>query len=684
MKMQAKPSRLVLIVLALVGLIGTIVGQGVGQPATAVAATLSGQLVQTGTPTLTVRAYVDGRSHLIIQGNIVHWHHLDFVAPGRHQGADEPTALNGKAWLPTWPDVPDPENGDCDCDSSSFAGIPPLADQSQTVALDLIAARDQVTIIQQPDQSNGFTLIVEFNDNDLGNPDWYEIGLTYVMGAVEVDARNEWQDTGIVVKAGDQVQVTYLSGAWNIWQDADPATDANGQVGRHEECALLPTADISSLIGRVGGSTPHFLGNSGAFFAQEHGTLQLSINDCAGQFVDNGGTLHVQVTIAPTLRVRAFIDGRSWLIVQGNTVHWRHFDFAVPGRELGANEPTELNGVAWFPEWPDDPDAENRDCDCDSSSFVGVPSLSAQPQTVAVSVVQARGNVMIIQQPEESNGFTLIIEFDDNAPANSDWYEIGLSYLQAPTITIVKDAQPGLKQNFRFTGDLGNFRLDDAEPDDGDRHSNAKTFTVAPGTYMVKEQRPAGWILASITCTPADKGAVDLGNWQVSINVTGGDNVTCTFVNQRNVTVNVLKYHDRNGNRRRDANEPGLPDWTMRLYDAQQNEIGVQVTDTAGQTAFIQPLPSGAYTICEELSAGWVNRQPRNLDPTYGQPCYRLMLAAGQRANVRFGNRELVATSATESDVPEGDDGVLLEAVPEDKDDAGYDEVDLFLPFIRR
>jgi hypothetical protein len=38
-----------------------------------------------------------------------------------------------------------------------------------------------VTIVQQPSQSNDFTLIVEFDDNPPSGPDWYEIDLTYLV-----------------------------------------------------------------------------------------------------------------------------------------------------------------------------------------------------------------------------------------------------------------------------------------------------------------------------------------------------------------------------------------------------------------------------------------------------------------------------------------------------------------------
>jgi hypothetical protein len=54
-----------------------------------------------------------------------------------------------------------------------------------------------------------------------------------------------------------------------------------------------------------------------------------------------------------------------------------------------------------------------------------------------LGVVQARGSVVIVQQPDESNGYTLIIEFDDNAPGGPDWYEINLVYATAePSVAL--------------------------------------------------------------------------------------------------------------------------------------------------------------------------------------------------------------------------------------------------------
>ncbi|MDI6792700.1 MAG: clostripain-related cysteine peptidase, partial [bacterium] len=125
------------------------------------------------------------------------------------------------------------------------------------------------------------------------------------------------------------------------------------------------------------------------------------------------------------LRVRAYIDGRSHLLIQGNEVWWHHYDNAAPGRLGGANEPTILNSAEWYPGWPEE--GENRNCDCDSSRYSDLyPPLPSDGSQITLDPIAVRGAVSIVQQPSEVNGYTAIIEFDDNPPGGADWYEIAL------------------------------------------------------------------------------------------------------------------------------------------------------------------------------------------------------------------------------------------------------------------
>jgi hypothetical protein len=139
-----------------------------------------------------------------------------------------------------------------------------------------------------------------------------------------------------------------------------------------------------------------------------------------------------QYTQGPTiLNIRAYIDGRSQLIIEGNTLHWYHLDNDAPGRwELGeAIHPTYINHIGWYPTWPDIPDATNDFCYCYSSIYVGIPDLARINQRVWLDIVQGRGRVFVIQQPNIDNNYTLIIDFDDNPGDGAEWYEVNLNYL---------------------------------------------------------------------------------------------------------------------------------------------------------------------------------------------------------------------------------------------------------------
>jgi len=100
----------------------------------------------------------------------------------------------------------------------------------------------------------------------------------------------------------------------------------------------------------------------------------------------------------------------------GDALYWRHLDFDAPGRwEFGeVNQSTYLNQVDWKPTWPDIPDSTNDFCNCNSSLYRGIPNLARANQRVWLDIVQGRGRVVVIQQPNADNDYVLIIELDDN------------------------------------------------------------------------------------------------------------------------------------------------------------------------------------------------------------------------------------------------------------------------------
>lgn len=132
------------------------------------------------------------------------------------------------------------------------------------------------------------------------------------------------------------------------------------------------------------------------------------------------------------------IDGRSQLTLDGNTARWHHLQAAAPGRHgvdcgftrtYGA---TWLNGQPWYPQWPDEDDCENRDCDCDSSQYTMLmPALPSEPFNVVLEAVDCRDTCSIVEYPSAGNGYRVVLEFDDPDGGSGDYW-VNLIFRKAP------------------------------------------------------------------------------------------------------------------------------------------------------------------------------------------------------------------------------------------------------------
>jgi hypothetical protein len=126
------------------------------------------------------------------------------------------------------------------------------------------------------------------------------------------------------------------------------------------------------------------------------------------------------------LHVEAWMDGRSNLIITGNQLRWHHFQYAAPGREQFVNLPTKLDAAEWYPTWPDVPNAENRDCNCDSSTTALAAAVPRAASTTRLTVVQARRMPSVLQMPSAANDYTLVVELTDVGSSGSAWHFIDI------------------------------------------------------------------------------------------------------------------------------------------------------------------------------------------------------------------------------------------------------------------
>lgn len=219
------------------------------------------------------------------------------------------------------------------------------------------------------------------------------------------------------------------------------------------------------------------------------------------------------------------------------------------------------------------------------------------------------------------------------------------------SLTFVKDAIPNDPQDFLFTTTGGlspsSFSLDD---DSDPTLSNQKVYTnLLPGVYSSTEATVSGWDMTDLVCAGTGVSYTKQGT-TASVNLSAGQNITCTYTNTKRAGLSGYKFNDVNGNGVWDAGEPVLADWTI-FIDANGNGLldageYSYITAADGLYYFSNLVPK-SYTILEQLKNGWAQ--------TLGVGS--VTLTAGQSlSNQNFGNQGR-GTITVKKDVDTDGDG---------------------------
>ena len=216
----------------------------------------------------------------------------------------------------------------------------------------------------------------------------------------------------------------------------------------------------------------------------------------------------------------------------------------------------------------------------------------------------------------------------------------------AARITVVKDAQPNEPQDFSFAAggmSPSSFQLDD-DGDNANTLSNQRSFIVAPGSgYSLSETVPAGWLLASATCSD--------GSPVTNIDVSGSELVTCTFTNQRPGAVIVRKDAQPNDPQDFDFTAGGgLTPTTFQLDDDSNGTL-------SNSRTFSGVAPGAGYSVAETMPSGW---EQGSVTCSDGSPASNIDVAPAETVTCTFENRKLAQIN------------VVKNAVPDDPQDFGF------------
>ena len=180
----------------------------------------------------------------------------------------------------------------------------------------------------------------------------------------------------------------------------------------------------------------------------------------------------IVATGAKTMTFRALIDGSDYVHVQGEDVWDVHRYYELPGRYYG-NEPTYVNGNAWYPHWryPDP-----REGNYTRPYTPLTPPLESGASDVTVQVIAARGSITLTQVPNASNNWEAIVLLDDDIGGGPQWLtEFDLNWTQPAAHADGSGA-------FDNQGNEVTFRFRATEADDGSKLGHFEFCDPAAGS----------------------------------------------------------------------------------------------------------------------------------------------------------------------------------------------------------
>jgi len=197
------------------------------------------------------------------------------------------------------------------------------------------------------------------------------------------------------------------------------------------------------------------------------------------------------------------------------------------------------------------------------------------------------------------------------------------------SLTIVKDAKPSSTQEFSFTT-TGTGLSDFTLVDNSDTGNPSKKFeNLLAGTYSVAETVPGDWYLDSNICSD--------GSPITAIDLSAGEDITCTFKNIKYGSISGHKYHDLDGSASTSGDQYAVSGYTIFIDTNNNGQLDAgepsTTTGTDGSYSFTNLKP-GTYKIAEVTKIGWI------VLPTTSTSQSVTLSAGEDRKNVNFINVE--------------------------------------------
>jgi uncharacterized repeat protein (TIGR01451 family) len=222
------------------------------------------------------------------------------------------------------------------------------------------------------------------------------------------------------------------------------------------------------------------------------------------------------------------------------------------------------------------------------------------------------------------------------------------------TLTVVKQSIGGTEEfNFTLGGDIPDspFTVDTSVTNPVQQQFPG----LAAGSYDLTENIPVGWSLNSASCTGAtSNGTVDLGAGTITgIQIAGGQNVTCTFVDAAGGTITVTKLTE-GGDAQFGFTSSFISDFNIQTSGG-SGSVGTTYSPQGQFGGWIEETPLAGWELISASCTGATSSSTRmNGEDVVGVD---LTLDDGQTVACTFTNRKLGSIVVMKETLPDGAQG---------------------------
>lgn len=168
---------------------------------------------------------------------------------------------------------------------------------------------------------------------------------------------------------------------------------------------------------------------------------------------------------------------------------------------------------------------------------------------------------------------------NDDSDENPYNFSVQGTGLSTGTITIIKRTVPSAAGDGTFTFSSSAASLNGLSVTTASNTGSSSAVTLNAGTFTVTENQASGWRLQSISCSGDTDGGsiVSAAGRQVSVDLDAGEDIVCTFTNERDpsaVRTRTKRIISNFMSRRADqitANEPEIHNRLLRSNAGNQN-----------------------------------------------------------------------------------------------------------------